>query len=38
MPHPADMVKIIIIAFVMIYLINTGLRAAGLGSYTTKGQ
>lgn len=34
---PADLLKIALIAWAMVLLINKGLRAAGLASYTTSG-
>lgn len=35
---PADLLKIAILSWVMVFLINTGLRKAGLAQYTTKGS
>lgn len=37
MNNPADYLKVAVIAFVGVWLINRGLRAAGLTQYTTSG-
>jgi hypothetical protein len=36
--NPADLLKIVLLAFVGVALINAALRAAGLAQYTTKGS
>ena len=36
-PHAADLIKIIIMAWIGIYIINALLRRAGLAQYTTSG-
>jgi hypothetical protein len=36
--NPADLVKIAVIGWAMIKVINMGLRSVGLASYTTKGS
>lgn len=35
---PADLLKIALLAWFGVFVINKGLRAAGLASYTTKGS
>ena len=35
MPHPADVLKIAVMAFLFVYLFNWFLMSVGLGAYTT---
>ena len=37
-PHPADLIKVGLMAFFFVLIANHILRATGLAAYTTKGQ